>query len=106
MYEQNVTLPETSWRGPRYEVAYTQDDGGTGTLDMKAFAQKVQGAGLIEKLGKVFSLAPSGKEFAQWIIGKGMKAIFFSTDQGEWGEPNDIIKGMREPRENIKAIAG
>jgi len=99
MNERNIDLADTGGRGPEYEVAYTTHSGGTGTLDMKAFAAKIHGAGLIEKIGNVFSITPFGREFADWITDKGMRAIFFSTDQGSWGEPNETVISMRRHRE-------
>jgi hypothetical protein len=99
MNERDITLADTGRRGPEYEVAYSIDSGGTGTLDMKAFGEKIQGAGLIERIGNVFSITQFGREFADWITENGMKAIFFGTNQGSWGEPNDTIVNMRTYRE-------
>jgi len=91
MHENNVSIVrEDSMYGPSLGFVYGlgNHSGGTGTFSMDTLCRKLPYAGLLEidLLNKV-NLTMRGKEFANWLIENGHKAVYFKSSIGGWGLP-------------------
>ena len=72
--------------GIRYVYTMKSRASGRGHFSMDDLCNKLADAGLltVDLRGNV-SLSPRGKQYAQWLIDNGHKAIHFKSDIGEWG---------------------
>lgn len=91
----------TFWSWHVYEL---QGGGaGSGQLDRTEFQAKFTGIGMVRGAGggKFVALTPLGIDFAQWLVSKGRKCVFFRTPQGGWGEaaPGSYIEGWVKQQE-------
>ena len=94
MLEQKLTLKKSSSYAPGYEYFFSKSDqsAGRGSLSTASLCKKLPDAGLLSiDLKDNLSLTDRGRNFAQWLIDNGHKAVYFTSPAGTWGDrPEDL----------------
>jgi hypothetical protein len=73
----------------KFELA-TENSGAQGMLNVNDFCKKLAGTELLQAdINNSVSLTRRGHSFADWLVTHGKKAMYFSSEMGQWGTPPD-----------------
>ncbi len=92
MDERNIVVQRDNMfgLGLRYQFSKHNGSAGKGSLSVNDMCRKMPDAGLLQQdLRNNVSLTDRGKQFVDWLIERGHKAEYFSSDIGGWGNPPD-----------------
>jgi hypothetical protein len=72
-----------------YVYEFEDHRAGSGSLGGFARENRLEGTGVFESTGsgRYYRLSPEGRRFAEWLIKKGRKALYFWTPIESWGTP-------------------
>ena len=89
MHEKDMSMRIGDFFGHQFETGREGKGWTSGNMSGQSLCEKLNGTGLIELAGKgaAIQLTKSGHEFAEWLVGSGLKATFLATPMGGWGEP-------------------
>ncbi len=89
MHDKDMSLQIGDFFGHQFETGREGKGWTSGNMSGQSLCEKLNGTGLIElaSKGAAIQLTKSGHEFAEWLVGSGLKATFLATPMGSWGEP-------------------
>lgn len=92
MGEKDIVVQRDNMFGPGLRYQFSKHDGsaGKGSFSVNDMCRKIADAGLLQQdLRNSVSLTDRGRQFVDWLIERGHKAEYFSSDIGKWGDPPD-----------------